>query len=168
MADQPITGRYRLYKQGTDILETWLVRTSSAICGNGHGKGTLKKGQNHYTLTTSDCIKLAEQIAKVGVAAPERIMKITLEVVRGHEASARWYTGKNPGAGVEPTADDDGNAFFIDVLKKVYDLLQPLPRTLAIAKQTTKMRKTDEQSTRTQQSSEPEALAVLFELLQLQ
>jgi len=77
---------------------------------------------SNESVATSQWVELAESVARAAVEVPRSILEVTVDVIRGREAAAKWYGARGRGS-EELAADSDRHVYSIGVLKEVHTIL---------------------------------------------
>ena len=142
-------GRYKLYKSGTEKVIRWLVEASASLQAHPNTTQTgTKKSENRVHTKTTPPIRIhfkelvlhAKSIASADPprGIPFSIIDVIKEVITGRKICAEWYASESSKDGSDLAKENDFHTHFIQVLKKVRNIL-----TAAIsgwAKSTTKLK----------------------------
>lgn len=102
-AQNPATGRYQLYKQGTARIVAWLVETASKIADtpkslcslntlDGAPNSTQRKQKSVTIVKTRELLAFARVIATASLSrVPPAIIDLIAQVIEGRQACADWY-----------------------------------------------------------------------------
>ena len=75
------------------------------------------------SLSTGAWVQLANIVAKAGIQPPKEILKVATGVIEKRELAACWYRSRCLDLDPESVEDNEGHAYFIDVLKQVYEII---------------------------------------------
>ncbi|KAF7198398.1 hypothetical protein HII31_00137 [Pseudocercospora fuligena] len=160
MSTEQLSSRYCLYKEGTNRLVRWIIKTASSC------RRSLVKS-NNGVVSTKNLIECTEVIVswKPPVDIPVHILELLEDVILGRSLCAKFYTNKGKKSREEAEVDRS-HAHFISVLEDMMALLKE-----ARAKRAKKLKKTRDASSiaeTTDLMQAEEKLSNLFENLQLE
>ncbi|KAK5128715.1 hypothetical protein LTR85_000048 [Meristemomyces frigidus] len=133
MAENLVTDRYRRYKAGTKKVVEWLTSTAkrcepiSSLLSCASLSDNAMSESTQEELRVRDLLRLAEAIAastapKIDI--PLVIIVVTEDVIDGRQACADWYSATKSGSNGVIGKQNHGHRNFIDVLKRILEVLK--------------------------------------------
>ncbi|KAF7198378.1 hypothetical protein HII31_00117 [Pseudocercospora fuligena] len=119
----PVGGRYDLYKEGSDRLVRWVIKTALA-CRRSIVKLSSSK------VSVKDLLKCAELISTWDhppIEVPLEMIELAADVIAGRSTAVDFYSGHQKKSEAEK-ASDAGHIHFIEALKQVRELLETARR----------------------------------------
>ncbi|KAK5745899.1 hypothetical protein LTR17_001028 [Elasticomyces elasticus] len=127
MAPNPIVGRYKIYKKGTNKFVAWLAKTASRCSDITDILTTVTPSTPAATIKirTRELIALAKAIASARppIELSASVLKACEDVIAGRQACAEWYAAQAIQDNSDLAEQNRTHVFFIDTLKKVHELL---------------------------------------------
>lgn len=131
MAHNPIIGRYRLYKEGTNKLVAWMAKTASRCCDVSNivtsitAAAKLHGTSASIKVRTRELIALARAIANARspIELPASVLQICADVIAGLGSCAEWYAAQAIQDDTKLAEQNRTHAFFIDTLRMVHEIL---------------------------------------------
>lgn len=115
----PVGGRYDLYKEGSDRLVRWVVKTA-LTCRRSIIKLSSSK------VSVRDLLKCAELISTWDhppIEVPFEMIELAADVIAGRSTAVDFYSAQQQKSEAEK-ASNAGHIYFIEALKEVRDLLE--------------------------------------------